>query len=308
MARLAGEQGIFATGSILKYLLSEKKLNSALNLFNDMKKRGQRPDGRVLNILFTGFANSMDRSSPSKSDKISEGKAEALFAIFSKTLENDPSSVSIVHVNSLLKVFRSAGKTDLSIQLFDKVSALNKKQLEPDVRTYTEMFSSLRSYSSDFQTAVKKTEELFSRVQKDSTVRIDPQLMRSYSSVFIFANDPRLNARAITILREWYRICSMTAIKQHIDWKTYKKAIFKKGPRKIGHDVDVEEEILLPLSEVNYKKTKRFEPDETITRRYASLCDLFGIENDYKPRKVEPGSGNEAIASHGRLENFVEHP
>ncbi|QPG72788.1 hypothetical protein FOA43_000090 [Brettanomyces nanus] len=285
LARLARYQGIFAYGTILKYLLIHEKFNAALSLFNDIKKRGQRPNGRVLNILFNGFANYGEGDM--ETVKISGSKVDSLYSIFLRALETSPADVSIVHVNTLLKVFRRAKKPDLAIKLYDNILASKRRELRPDVRTYTEMFSSLRSYTPDFKTAVQKAEELFARLQKDPLVKIDSQLIRSYSSVFVFANDPRLNARAITILREWYRLCTKEDIKKTVNWSKFNKNMLHDGPRKISVDVDVDQEVLLPLSDVNLKKTKRFEPDESIVRRYSKMCKLFGIKDEYKPRYVE---------------------
>mgnify|MGYP003366081388 FL=1 len=176
--------------------------------------------------------------------------------------------------------------------LFDKAGSTKLKALRPDLRTYTEMFSNLRSYTDDFRTAVKTTETLFARVQRNPAIKIDSKLIRSYSSVFVFANDTRLCARAITILRDWYKLCKKEDIGQIINASEYDESLLHKGNRKISEDVNVERDILLPRNEINLKKHKRFEVDQTILRRYQSLCDLFKLQNSYVSRESKSFKGH----------------
>lgn len=277
MVRLARSSGLFGYGTILKYMLKNQKYNAALTLFTDLKKRGLTPDGRVLNILFSGFA---DRGFDEAKKTIPEEKAERLNGIFLREVHDKNSEVSVIHVNSLLKCFRAAHRPDLALKIFDVAVNSKQKQLKPDVRTYTEMFSNLK-LMDDYDVAIEQAEKLFNRVQLNSAIKIDSRLITAYSSLFVFSNDARLCARAITILREWYRICSKDEIKQVINWKDYDHKLLHNGSRKLTTE-DVDPTILLPLSKVNLNKTKRFDPDDRVIRRYAGLCLLFKIEDTYK--------------------------
>lgn len=278
LAEMAGESGVFALGTILKSLLKEQRFNRALSIFNKIKKRNIKPDGRVLNIMFSGLTSNSEKGSQ---HTLTSEQIQKLYSIFLSTLKKLPDELSIIHVNSLLKAFRTAKRPDLSIMLFDQAGNTKVKALRPDLRTYTEMFSNLRSYTDDFQMAVKKAEALFARVQRNPAIKIDSELIRSYSSVFVFSNDVRLCARAVTILRDWYKLCKKEDINEIIDPSKYDESLLHKGNRVISEDVDVERQILLPRNEINLKKRKRFDPDETILRRYESLCHLFKIDNTY---------------------------
>ncbi|VUG19245.1 DEBR0S4_14026g1_1 [Brettanomyces bruxellensis] len=292
LAEMAGENGIFAVGTILKSLLAHQRFNKALLLFNRLKKRSIKPDGRVLNIMFSGLTRNHSLPEHVSQPSLSSEQASKLYSIFSLALRKTPDELSVIHVNSLLKAFRTANRPDLAIMLFDKAGSTKLKALRPDLRTYTEMFSNLRSYTDDFRTAVKTTETLFARVQRNPAIKIDSKLIRSYSSVFVFANDTRLCARAITILRDWYKLCKKEDIGQIINASEYDESLLHKGNRKISEDVNVERDILLPRNEINLKKHKRFEVDQTILRRYQSLCDLFKLQNSYVSRESKSFKGH----------------
>ncbi|ODV83294.1 hypothetical protein CANARDRAFT_30071 [[Candida] arabinofermentans NRRL YB-2248] len=291
LARLARFQGVFAYGSIMKHLLNQGKLNSSLDLFNDIKKWGYQPDGRTLNILFSGFANYKD---PSTGDsKISSNHAERLHFILSRALEKKQSNLSIIHINSAMKAFRQAKRPDLAIDTFNKISELKESSLMPDIRTYTELFSSLRIKNSDLEKSIAMADKVFERIQSNKFIEIDERLITAYSSVFFFTDDLRLKARALLIFRQWFRVCNLETMNDTIDIKKAHAWKLTPGSKTLPNDIDLEE-LLLPSDFVNKKKSKRFEPSDVIVKRYDSLCDLLGLKNDYlDPSDRKKNAGNE---------------
>lgn len=261
MARMARGNGIFAFGTILKWLFEEGHPNAALKLFNEFKKRGLIPNGRLLNVLFSGMPMTKER-------------ATLMRSIFQKELARDNSELNVYHVNSLLKDLRMAGDSESAIKLYDRM--LKKKGFELDVRTYTEMFLILRHHE-DFQQSIDLAERMFRRVQLDHQDEIDPYLIRAYSSLMFFSDDLTLKARCLTVLREWYRVCSIEEITTAVDPTNYDEVMYQYGEKVLTDPT-----VLLQLSDVNIKKHKRFDPDDTTLNRYDHLSSLFKVANTYR--------------------------
>lgn len=289
LAKIARYQGIFAYGTIVKYLLKKGQVNDAFDIFMDLKKRGFEPDGRLYNILISGYADAV--SKVNKKADISEAKVEQLYKAFQKVHFAGDKEISILHVNSLLKVLRKAKRTDLALNLYDslKHGREGKTRLKPDVRTYTEILRCLSSAKTNdnfkFVDIVNRAETVFFNAQNNLHIKIDAYLVRAYASIYVYCDDLTLRARAITILREWFRLSTLDEIKMTVDSsnfneKAWNATLKNNGTKFLEKD---EQPRLLAFDEINVKKTKRFEPDDAVLRMYKELCHLFNLAFTFKP-------------------------
>lgn len=284
LAKIARHQGMFAYGTILQYLLKRGQVNDAFDIFMDLKKRGYQPKGRFYNILISGYADAVSKMN--KKAEISQQKIEQLYRAFQKDhLGNNP-EISIYHVNSMLKVLRKGKRVDLALALFDslKEGRPGKLRLRPDVRTYTEVLRILSSAKPeqdglDFVDIINRAETIFYNAQHNIHVKVDAFLVRAYASLYVYCDDLKLRARAVTILREWFRLSTLDEIKTQIDYTVYNQQIWdqvsqKNGIKKLDPHVQPR---LLPFETINVHKSKRFEPDEATLRMYSELCSLFNV-------------------------------
>jgi pentatricopeptide repeat protein len=284
LAYLARHQGLFAYGTIIKYLLNRGQINDAFEIFMDLRKRGYQINGRFYNILISGYADVISKLR--NSNDISQQKIEQLYRAFQKDHLANSTEISIFHVNSLLKVFRYSKRVDLALHLYDslKESRSGKLRLKPDVRTYTEMLRILSNAKPDidnieFVDIVNRVETMFFNAQHNIHIKIDAYLVRAYVSLYAYCDDLQLRGRAVTILREWFRICPLGAIQERVDYSRYDVDEWKR----VSKDVRVVNEAkrsrlrLQPFDELNVHKSKRFVPDEAIMRIHTELCCLFQL-------------------------------
>ncbi|GME93885.1 unnamed protein product [[Candida] boidinii] len=309
LIRLAKTKGVFASGTLLKYYFSKKLLNKSLEFFNNIKKWGNEPDGRVLNILFSGFANTKDEIS--NKYLITNQQIEKLFFIFQNLIkkqnietensgfnnynnryynrnkkDSDNNRLSLIHVHSMMKAARNAERPDLAIKIFDELLK-EEMHLRPDVTTYTEMFNVLKK-CTDYNYTVERAEELFLQLQKDSRLKIDDWCVSAYSTIFIFSDDVRLKARCLSILEQWFKVCKLNELhKSEIDHTIINKDLMILNNEKVLADDFNYDLILLPIEDINMKKTKRFEPSESISHRYEYLCNLFKIKDTFSKKPTE---------------------
>lgn len=289
LAKIARYQGIFAYGTIVKYLLRKGQVNDAFDIFMDLKKRGYEPDGRLYNILISGYADAVSKIN--KKADISDTKVEQLYKAFQKVHLEGDKEISILHVNSLLKVLRKAKRIDLVLNLYDslKHGRDGKARLKPDVRTYTEILRCLSSAKADdnvkFVDIVNRAETIFFNAQNNLHIKIDAFLVRAYASIYVYCDDIKLRARAVTILREWFRLCTLDEIKVPVKFTEFNEkawnAVLKNNGTKLLKDDEYPR--MLAFDEININKTKRFEPDDAVLRMYKELCHLFNLSFTFKP-------------------------
>ncbi|KAH3662337.1 hypothetical protein OGAPHI_005589 [Ogataea philodendri] len=270
LARLARNQGIFSFGTIFHYLANRGKLNRLWDLFNKVKKWGQRPDGRMLAVLFAAHANAKHP----KSSKALVTKAQAIrirdFLEYEAAKQKN--TVDIRHVNSVLKALRLAGCSDEAVALFEKVPAMKMRY---DSFTYTEYFSALR-HTEDYTAAITKAETQFSRLQTQKT-NVDERLVQAYSALFVFADDVRLRERGLLILRKWFNLCDESAIEFEAGHVTDPSALASNNshPRVVSPEVDLDT-VLLAKSDIN-KRGVRMNPSPQTVKRHGILCKYFEL-------------------------------
>lgn len=290
LAKLARHQGLFAYGTILKYLLQRGQVNDAFDIFMDLRKRGYEIKGRLYNVLLSGYGDTISKSY--NGTEVSHEKVERLFRAFQKDHLSGKQDISVIHVNSLLKVLRKSKRVDLGLSLFDslKESQSGHSRIKPDVRTYTETLRLLAIAEPErdglsYKDIIKRAEVIFYNSQNNRNIKVDAFLVRAYASIYAYSDDLMLRARAVTIYREWFRISSLEEIKQPVDYNVYNQKMWEKiqsnGTKRFF--IGANRPSLLETDQINAAKSKRFEPDDAIIRSYTELCKLFKIPCTYKP-------------------------
>jgi pentatricopeptide repeat protein len=299
LAKLARHHGIFAYGTIIQYLLQRGQINDAFEIFSNLKKRGYKPSGRLYNSLISGYADVL--STPQHKNSVSNLKIEQLYKAFQKDHADETSEVSIIHVNSLLKVFRKGKRVDLAFNLYDSLKEVRKgkRKLKPDVRTYTEMLRVLANAKPnseigvEFKDIVNRAETVFYNAQHNRHVKMDAYLVRAYLSIYAYCDDLKLRARAVTIIREWFRVSSLEEIREPIDYKVFDQTLWtvtEHSSRVLPENESGAK--LLSFHEINELKSKRFDPDESILRMYRELCNLFQIPFTYREQSPIPAKAD----------------
>ncbi|KAK3899813.1 hypothetical protein C8A05DRAFT_46222 [Staphylotrichum tortipilum] len=112
--------------------LARGSIKNSIHLFNDMKKRHQRPNLATFTTIFSGCAKSIHpRQAVAESTRI-----------YKNMLQDDSGYLlNTIHMNAVLSVCARAG--DMTA-LFDILSTADSKTRTPDAATYSTVFHGLR--------------------------------------------------------------------------------------------------------------------------------------------------------------------
>ncbi|KAM0334031.1 hypothetical protein ACHAQA_001051 [Verticillium albo-atrum] len=131
---------------LIDYQMKNQKLNAAVRLLNDMKKRGQHPDELTYTIIFRGCARSTY-------PKLAVAESVRLYKSMVKDSKLKP---NIIHLNAVLQACGRAGDLDAMFALLD---SLDDGKLKPDAQTYTAIIQSLRASAEDPESAKGMSQE-----------------------------------------------------------------------------------------------------------------------------------------------------
>ncbi|PHH79350.1 hypothetical protein CDD80_5018 [Ophiocordyceps camponoti-rufipedis] len=126
---------------LISYQIKKKQLKRAIQLFNEMKKRGQLPNVSSYTILITGCA---------ASEHPKQAVAEAVKQ-YQVLLSSPRLKANTIHLNCALNVCGRAGDLE---SLFIVADSINDTSRAPDAATYLIILNALR------QDAMTKTEGL----------------------------------------------------------------------------------------------------------------------------------------------------
>ena len=126
---------------LINYEMNNGGVNTAFKLYQEMKKRAQKPDGRTFTILFNGLR----RGQPG--NKANLTKALSLYT--SMSAPNSPVRPSIIHTNSVIEVCGRLGDTDAMWGIAGDMPTRGPGA--PDKRTWTTLFNATRENVSHRQ-------------------------------------------------------------------------------------------------------------------------------------------------------------
>lgn len=136
IVRLAGKE-VGCTVSwnhLIDYEMSKARVNNALKLYNEMKKRAQQPDAYTFTILFRGL---------SWYPQFSQSTPRALSIYRSMFANNSPVRPSIIHTNAVLKVCALAHNVDALLGIAAELPTRGSGA--PDTLTFTTILNAIRS-------------------------------------------------------------------------------------------------------------------------------------------------------------------
>ncbi|KAK4196142.1 hypothetical protein QBC40DRAFT_287840 [Triangularia verruculosa] len=121
---------------LIDYQLDKGRLLAAIKTFNEMKKRGQKPNARTYTVLFRGCAASADPK---------RAVAEATKIYNSMLSKHQTSGMTLepstIHMNAVLDVCGRANDLDSMFQILE---TSNNGLRSPDVITFTIVLNALR--------------------------------------------------------------------------------------------------------------------------------------------------------------------
>lgn len=118
-----------------------KRLRPAIKLFNEMKKRGQKPNQQTYTIIFRGCAEN-----PHKELALAEA-----VRIYNTILRDSSVRPNLIHANAVLHVCVRAGDTDAMFALLDRME--ENKQLHLDDSSYSTILQGMRLQLEAIQTS-----------------------------------------------------------------------------------------------------------------------------------------------------------
>ena len=117
---------------LIDYLLKGQRLNAAIKLYNEMKKRAQLPDSKTYTIIFRGCAGS-------EHPKLALAEATR---IYNSMLAHERLKPNTIHLNAVLECCNRAGDLDT---LWTILATINDGLRAPNKQTYTIIFNALRN-------------------------------------------------------------------------------------------------------------------------------------------------------------------
>ncbi|CAK7202465.1 hypothetical protein SEUCBS139899_005188 [Sporothrix eucalyptigena] len=116
---------------LIDYQMRNHRLNNAIKLFNEMKKRGQRPNAQTYTTIFRGCA-----MSPHATQAVYQATR-----IYYSMLSNERIKPNTMHMNAVLNVCSRAKDIE---SLFSIINTADENTRRPDTLTYTIVLNGLR--------------------------------------------------------------------------------------------------------------------------------------------------------------------
>ncbi|EPE06168.1 pentatricopeptide repeat protein [Ophiostoma piceae UAMH 11346] len=197
---------------LIKFLFRQGRTNSAVKLYHEMKKRGQTPNVRTYTTIFTGCAQTVDKSP--------EQALLVATKIYYGMLSDARLRPNTIHMNSVLSVCARA--KDIQA-VFNIAKTANTNTRMPDCTTYTTILSAMRAATeSPYDTKGYKTESEKNKYkqnkykrQKDIEDIGDPTLEKPFITIRRARatwEEVVLNWRRGFLLMDERLVCSMGRI------------------------------------------------------------------------------------------------
>ncbi|WYZ40270.1 hypothetical protein EsH8_IV_000611 [Colletotrichum jinshuiense] len=191
------KQVVVAWNHLIEYQISEKKrVNAAVKLLNDMKKRGQLPNEQTYTIIFHGCAKSRD-------PKAAVARAVSIYNTMLK--ENQRVRPNSIHLNAVLQVCGRAGDLEAMFAIAD--TADPKTGRRTTAYTYTAIINTLRAQAESeekrkglslqehvelAQTTIKRCKAIWEEIMRNwrkGSLAIDEDLVCAMGRVLLLGGN-----------------------------------------------------------------------------------------------------------------------
>ncbi|KAK1971144.1 pentatricopeptide repeat domain-containing protein [Colletotrichum sublineola] len=219
------KQVVVAWNHLIEYQIRDKKrINAAIKLYNDMKKRGQMPNDRTYTILLSGCAKSPD-------PKAAVSKAVALYNSLLK--ETSPVRANSFHLNAVLQVCGRAGDIDAMFSIAE--TADGRAGRKTTAYTYTAIINALRAEAENPEKqkgrslqeianattqAIKRCKAIWEEVIRNwrrGALNLDEDLVCAMGRVLLLG-DRKEKAEIMPLLEETLSVRDMTREKSDKDY------------------------------------------------------------------------------------------
>ncbi|KAK4193965.1 hypothetical protein QBC35DRAFT_511134 [Podospora australis] len=119
---------------LIDYQLKQGRLHAAIKLYNEMKKRGQRPNARTYTIIFRGCAESHH-------PQLAVSEAVRIYNTLLTRHAGTNFEPNTIHMNSVLEVCARANDLD---SMFTILGTANNSRRAPDALSFTIVLNALR--------------------------------------------------------------------------------------------------------------------------------------------------------------------
>ncbi|KAM7185372.1 hypothetical protein V8F33_012424 [Rhypophila sp. PSN 637] len=206
---------------LIDHQMKQQRLHAAIKLYNEMKKRGQKPDATTYTVIFRGCASSHH-------PKLAVSEA---LRIYNKMISVGDIKPNMIHFNAVLDVCSRAGDIE---SLFTVVNTANEGLRNPNNWSYTIIFNALRHQAWDTkdmtpedirnnkQLAITRARTIWEEVMerwRDGKVMVDEQLVCAMGRV-LATGDKLENDSILELLEQTMEIPNFN--------KTINQATFPK--------------------------------------------------------------------------------
>ncbi|EPS41990.1 hypothetical protein H072_4064 [Dactylellina haptotyla CBS 200.50] len=161
---------VVAWNHVIEWKLKRGNITAAMKIYNEMKKRGTKPDSYTYLRILNGLADNAAKS-PS-------ALGQALTVFYSMTAPSSTVKPSIIHTNAVLKVCAQAKDVDAMWDIAERIPDRGRGQA--DALTYTTLLNGIRnSIDGSPDRAITEGRELWENVLlkwQDGTVPMDEGL------------------------------------------------------------------------------------------------------------------------------------
>ncbi|KAG6002117.1 hypothetical protein E4U21_003443 [Claviceps maximensis] len=206
-------QVVVAWNHLIGYQMERQQLKQAINLFNDMKKRGQLPNVQTFTIIFRGCVKSQHPKSA-----VAEAIKHYNLLMADKRIQ--PNSI---HLNAVLNVCARAGDLDSMFLIADTA---NDSTRAPTAYTYTIILNALRhdavkdvlhlspeQQAVNLQRAIERSKGLWVEVMqkwKQGRVLVDEELVCAMGRVLLLAPKREDKRGVLDLLHQTMNIPNLT--------------------------------------------------------------------------------------------------
>ncbi|KAK0723049.1 hypothetical protein B0T26DRAFT_705157 [Lasiosphaeria miniovina] len=224
---------------LIDYQMKNHRLHKAIKLFNEMKKRGQRPDAKTYTIIFRGCADS-----PHAKLAVSEA-----LRIYHTMLKTDTLQPNTTHLNAVLEVCARAFDIDAMYSI--AATATESGIRAPDNQTYTIMLNALRKQPAmswrardQDRTLLEATTKIVlerARILWDAAIRswrkgqliLDEELVCAMGRILVLGNKPD-NESVLDLIEQTMNIPNFAKTPGAIPDKAPSKASTAKGGQVVA--------------------------------------------------------------------------
>ena len=140
LCRLASRQqdAVVSWNHVVNWYMQKGKVDDALKIYNEMKKRAQFPDSYTYSLILRGLAKSEDPTAPVKASNVTK----ALSVYHSMSSPTSRVKPGIIHTNNVMKVCREALDMDALWGIVAKLPETGAGA--PDEYTYAILLDAIR--------------------------------------------------------------------------------------------------------------------------------------------------------------------